>query len=262
LIHFKKRVAMSQARREVCRAHNISEEDAQKMVADATLFFLTADQKKSVIKRPELVKLCDLGRKPKQLQDYIIGQATLALSDTFGIEVKDLSKSSQYVLINKLAEDNGQFLKWSEKENAQMGLIFIILGLILMSNGKVTDELLFKFLKSLGLYEDEKPGKSKPVIDADVNETFDNDIKKFINDVLVTKQHYLKRERVQTADAEAEVYEYSWGERAENEVKESSVFKMVCDVFECEGKMFQEEWERIKNKEGLGDDFCTRGEAN
>jgi hypothetical protein len=35
------------------------------------------------------------------------------------------------------------------------------------------------------------------------------------------------------------VYEYSWGQRAHIEVKPSDVFKMVCDVYECDGTMFR-----------------------
>ena len=47
-------------------------------------------------------------------------------------------------------------------------------------------------------------------IDADVNETFDNDIKKFINDVLVTKQHYLKRYLITNHDCYCSCLDYSW----------------------------------------------------
>jgi len=180
--------------------------------------------------------------------------------DTFGIEVQELSKTSQYILINKLTENGGgEHLQWSDKESAQMGVTFVILGLILMSNDKVTDEVLFKFLKSIGLAEEDKAknSRSSNAMDPDVAELFDGDIRKFVNETLVAKQHYLKRERVQTVDQETEAYEYSWGERAEKEVKQSSVFKMVCEVYECEPKMFKEQMEKIKERENLDDDFFS-----
>jgi len=250
--------------REYLRSMNVTEDDAEKMVSDAVFFLLVSDQKKSILKRADLIKHCDLGKKPKNLQDYVISQAQRVLSDTFGINMVDLSKQNQYILTNKLTERSsvGELLHYSDKEAAQMGITFITLGLILMSNDKVTDEVLFKFYKLLGLYEEDKPkgvgGKaSSSAIDPDTAELFEGDIKKFVNEVLVGKQHYLKKERVNTGDPEQEVYEYTWGERAEKEVKQSTVFKMVCDVFECEPRMFKEQMEKVKQREGLDDDFFT-----
>merc|ERR1712098_637274 len=57
--------------------------------------------------------------------------------------------------------------------------------------------------------------------DPEVLDLFDGDVKKFVNDVLASRQHYLKRDRVDTGDPEVEQYEYTWGERAKLEVKES-----------------------------------------
>ena len=58
-----------------------------------------------------------------------------------------------YFLINQMQEnqddDSLQHITWSEKENAQMGLTFTILGLIFMSNGKVgnsCEEPIFFFI--------------------------------------------------------------------------------------------------------------------
>ena len=62
-----------------------------------------------------------------------------------------------------------------------------------------------------------------------VIEMFDGDIKKFVNDTLVIKQHYLKRERNQHVE-DAEQYDYFWGDRADAEIKQSLVFKMICEV--------------------------------
>ena len=82
-----------------------------------------------------------------------------------------------------------------------------------------------------------------PAVDQEVVDLFDGDVKKFVNETLVGKQHYLRRERVQVSwgniwksnhnhylrcviiiegpDPEVEIYEYSWGERAELEVSQS-----------------------------------------
>merc|ERR1712227_464983 len=75
-------------------------------------------------------------------------------------------------------------------------------------------------------------------------------IQKFVNDILVSRQHYLRRDRVETGDAEVEAYEYSWGERAKMEVRESDVLKMVCELYECEPRMFKEQYDKVVNNEG------------
>ena len=61
-------------------------------------------------------------------------------------------------------------------------------------------------------------------------------------------QHYLKRDRVETGDPEVEQYEYSWGERAKLEVKESD----VCELYECEPRMFKEQYDKVFDNEGEG----------
>merc|ERR1712227_637556 len=87
-------------------------------------------------------------------------------------------------------------------------------------------------------------------VDPELLVLFDGDIKKFVNDVLLTKQHYLKREKIDNNDPEVEVFEYSWGERAHLEVKESDVLKMVCELYHCEPRMFKEQYDKVVAAEG------------
>ena len=44
-------------------------------------------------------------------------------------------------------ETDKQHLTWSDKENAHLGLLYNVLGLIFMSNGVVREDVLFKFLR-------------------------------------------------------------------------------------------------------------------
>ena len=170
------------------------------------------------------------------------------------------SKKGCYYMINVIPEDQtdaeSQHISWGDRENAHMALTFAILGQIFMSNGKVTDEQLWKFLKLLGLSEEEdksgrRGGRSQDLgggdaVDPELAELFDGDVKKFVNEVLVNKQHYLKRDKVENNDPEVEVFEYSWGERAKLEVKESDVLKMVCELYECEPRMFKEQYDKVR----------------
>merc|ERR1712029_1214350 len=93
----------------------------------------------------------------------------------------------------------------SDKENGHLALTFVILGLIFMNNGKITEDNLFKFLKHLGVHEEDKGKKGRGAadtcgdpVDPEVLDLFDGDVRKFVNDVLASRQHYLKRDRVDT----------------------------------------------------------------
>jgi len=237
----------------------LDQDDVEKLVSDVVFYFLVADQKKQLIKRPELCKNCDLSRKSRSDQDSIIEKAKLHLATIFGIRVEELEhKKGHYILVNQLAEEeNGEndHIHWSDNDAGQMGLTFSILGLIFMNGGKVSDEVLFKFLKSLGVSEEivrKERGREKTVeVDPEVSALFGGDVKKFVNEVLVGKQHYLARVRVPSHDVEQEVYEYTWGDRAEKEVKRSSVLKMVCELYDnCSPKMFKEQLEKVIALEG------------
>jgi len=243
-------------------SHGLNDDDIDKMVADAAFYFLVADQKKALIKRADLCKYCDLSRKERKVQEQVIQEAMSHLLKTFGIRaVESETKKGCYFLINELIEnqedEETQHISWSDKENGHLALTFVILGLIFMNNGKITEDNLFKFLKHLGVHEEDKGKKGRGAadtcgdpVDPEVLDLFDGDVRKFVNDVLASRQHYLKRDRVDTGDPEVEQYEYTWGERARLEVKESDVLKMVCELYECEPRMFKEQYDKVVNAEG------------
>jgi hypothetical protein len=70
--------------------HNLNEADLQKMISDAVFYVLVADQKKSLIKRPDLLKACDLAKKPKPVQDHVINAVISQLGAIFGIQMQEL----------------------------------------------------------------------------------------------------------------------------------------------------------------------------
>ena len=131
-------------------------------------------------------------------------QAKERLCRVFGIKVTESdTKPGQYFLVNQLKEDGSdesvQHLVWGEKESGQMGVTFTILGLIFMNNGKISDDNLFKFLKQLGVAEEDRGkggktgGRGEDTVPEEVRDLFDGDMKKFVNDTLVGRQHYLHR---------------------------------------------------------------------
>merc|ERR1719483_1110417 len=131
-----------------------------------------------------------------------------------------------------------------------MGLTFSILGHVFMSGGRVSDENLMRFVRNLGLVGEEGKGRKGELggVDLEVSQLYDGDVKRWVNDTLVSKQQYLKRIRL--VEVEGEQYEYSWGDRAEAEVKKSSVLKFVCDLYGCRPRVFAEQYDIVKQEEG------------
>ena len=211
------------------------------------------------------MKTCDLNRKDRRIQEQVLDAAKNHLLKTFGIKVVESeTKKGNFFLINSLTEnqqdEDTQHIVWSDKENAQMALTFVILGLVFMSNGqKITEDNLFKFLKQMDLYDDDddvdqksnkrrKDANRNSIVDTEVIKMFDGDIKTFVNDVLVSKQHYLMRTKVETGDPEAQVFSYTWGERARQELNEKDVLSFVCECYECEPRMFKEQFDIVSKK--------------
>jgi len=232
---------------------NLNKDDINRMVSDVVLYCLITDQKKALIKRTDIVKQCNLGKGlSKNEIDKVMDLVERHLSDTFGMRLQEKEdRRGVFMLVNAISESSGQGnIQWKENESAQMGLTFSILGLIFMSGGRVLDETLMRFMKNLGIFVEDNRGRKveSGVIDPETNQLFDGDARRFVNDVLVNKQHYLKRTRI--IEVEGEQYEYAWGERAEAEVKKSSVLKFVCELYGCRPRVFAEQFEIVKQEEG------------
>lgn len=67
--------------------YGLSEEDVKKMVSDAVFFLLVADQKKSVIKRTDLMRTLELNKLARAVQEFVLSQASAKLLEVFGIKV-------------------------------------------------------------------------------------------------------------------------------------------------------------------------------
>jgi len=232
---------------------NLNKDDISRMVSDVVLYCLVTDQRKALIKRADIVKQCNLGKGLSKVEvDKVMEQVERHFMDTFGMRLQEKEdRRGVFMLVNTISESSGQGnIQWSDSETAQMGLTFSILGLVFMSGGRVMDDILIRFVRNLGLVAEDSRGRKgeQGSVEAEVSLLFDGDMKRFVNDTLVSKQQYLRRTRV--VEVEGEQYEYSWGERAEAEVKKSTVLKFVCELYGCRPRVFAEQFDIVKQEEG------------
>jgi len=232
---------------------NLNKDDISRMVSDVVLYCLVTDQRKALIKRADIVKQCNLGKGLSKVEvDKVMEQVERHFMDTFGMRLQEKEdRRGVFMLVNTISESSGQGnIQWSDSETAQMGLTFSILGLVFMSGGRVMDDILIRFVRNLGLVAEDSRGRKgeQGSVEAEVSQLFDGDMKRFVNDTLVSKQQYLRRTRV--VEVEGEQYEYSWGERAEAEVKKSTVLKFVCELYGCRPRVFAEQFDIVKQEEG------------
>ena len=247
----------------------LNEDDKKRLVADAVFFVLVQEQKRAVHKKGDILKAIGMTGRPRELQDHIMDKTAQKLEHVFGMTFDELpEKKGQYILVNKLFQTKDDIhIEISPKEKAHLAVLYSILGLIYMSNGVIRDEALDQFLEKMGLMargEDLPPtqvhqSRGQPRntaaslgISEDIYDTF-GDIKELIRKEWGQKQHYLDVARVDSTDADAAEsvsYEYSWGRRAELEVKKSDLLRKICKLYNCKPSAFKEQYDQIRKEEG------------
>ena len=146
-----------------------------------------------------------------------------------------------------------------------MGVLYSVLGLIYMSNGVIHDDVLDPFLVKMGLMghlEHMPPthlqrGLPRSTaaslgISEEVFNTF-GDVKELIRKEWGQKQHYIDAVQVESSEgdaAETRSFQYSWGKRAELEVKKSDLLRMICQLYNCKPSAFKEQYDKIRKEEG------------
>ena len=105
------------------------------MVSDLVLYCLVTDQKRGLIKRSDIVKHCNLGKGMSKVEvDRVMDQVERHFINTFGMRLQEKEdRRGVFMLVNTISETSGPGnIQWGDSETAQMGVIFAILGLVLM----------------------------------------------------------------------------------------------------------------------------------
>ncbi|KAK1420124.1 hypothetical protein QVD17_21466 [Tagetes erecta] len=153
----------------------ISEEEGDKLVAEVVRFILFKTHQNSgcPIKRDELTQLITKNYHNRSLPSLVLNKATTKLSTIFGYDMTELQRarpsstnqarssqssadSKSYIIKSQL--DPGVYRKHIEdtKKSHLTGFAFVVIGIINLAGGKITEESLWHHLGRLGVSQDDE----------------------------------------------------------------------------------------------------------
>lgn len=192
---------------------SISNEEKEKLVAEVIRYvlFKTHQSSGTPIKREELTQIVTRNYRHRALPGFVIDEAKAKLASIFGYEMRELNRarpssgnqprSSQlsvteaksYVVMSKIRSD--VYKEYVEnKDSAHLsGFTFVVIGIVYVAGGKITEENLWHQLKRLGLNDN---GESHSVL---------GDPKKALEDLV--DQRYLQKCKVNGPEGNSLFYE-------------------------------------------------------
>lgn len=199
---------------------DLSEEEKDKLVAEVIRYVLFKTHQNSgcPIKREELTQLITRNYHQRSLPAIVINQARSKLSTIFGYEMRELQRarpssanthssqqsvvdSKSYIIISQLPSD--VYRKYVENVNAAhlSGFAFVVISIVHLAGGKISDENLWHHLRRTGLNENDEShpelGNVKQALEA------------------LVQQRYLQKNRVNGPEGNTLFYELA--ERALDE---------------------------------------------
>ncbi|KAJ0988411.1 hypothetical protein J5N97_006767 [Dioscorea zingiberensis] len=212
----------------------ISQEEKDKLVAEVIRYvlFKTHQSAGCPIKRDELTQLITKNYRQWSLPALIINEATEKLSSIFGYEMRELQRSrsssnkqgrmsqqssadaKSYIVVSQLPSDI--YCKFvNNKENAHVtGFTFVVISIIHLAGGKLSEDNLWHHLRRLGLNEsdDKHPlfGSTKQALES------------------LVQQRYLRKEKVNCPEGNTVMYELA--ERALDESVSEKVKDYIAQI--------------------------------
>ncbi|KAG1342348.1 putative non-structural maintenance of chromosomes element 3 [Cocos nucifera] len=201
--------------------------EKDKLVAEVIrhVLFKTYQSSGCPIKREDLTQLITKNYRQRALPAFVINEAREKLSSIFGYEMKELQRSrpssnrqgratqqgtaeaKSYVLVSKVpSEIYSKYIedKWTSHVT---GFTFIVISIVHLAGGKISEENLWHQLRRLGLNEN------------DENHPFFGNTKQTLE--MLVQQRYLLKEKVNGPEGNAVLYEL-----AERALDESIIEKL------------------------------------
>ncbi|KAL2645080.1 hypothetical protein R1flu_012667 [Riccia fluitans] len=199
----------------------LSDEETKKLVAEVMryMLFKNYQQPGVPVSRVDLVSLITKNYKQRYLPSHVIVMAQKKLADVFGLEMKELcrirsqtktgrgslidrqAETKEYVLRSKVPADLRKEYIDTPESAALNSFAATVIGIIKCAGEKCPEEVLWQNLKRLNIRED------------DTNHPTFGNVKNTVE--TLTKQRYIQKEKLTTAEGDGFVYELA--ERALDE---------------------------------------------
>ncbi|KAL3537012.1 hypothetical protein ACH5RR_000378 [Cinchona calisaya] len=227
---------MSSAREELSQ-FDISNEEKDKLVGEVTryILFKTEQSNGCPIKREELTQIITKKNyRQKNLPTFVINEAKSKLSSIFGYELRELQRSrpssatqgrasssqqygadaKSYIIVSQLPADVYKKYVENDETSHVTGFTFVVLGIIHLAGGKITEDNLWHHLRRLGLCENEEShpilGKIKLALEA------------------LVQQRYLQKDKVSGPEGNTLLYEFA--ERALDDAIKSRIQEYISQI--------------------------------
>lgn len=178
-------------------------------------FLLEKYKMKEPIMQTALLKI--INKKYKEHFPEILRRASERMELIFGLELKEVNRSNHtYTLVSKLSlpSDGGHGGQSDERGLPSSGLLMTLLGVIFMKGNRATEEEVWEFLNTLGVYAGRRHlifGEPRRLITKDL-----------------VQQKYLKYRQVPHSDPPH--HEFLWGPRAHAETTKMKVLEVLAKI--------------------------------
>lgn len=199
----------------------------QREVAAVIRLALSAESRRSSLKRDEISKKCS--NQSGMSIDSMISSANSKLSAVFGYkiielppresykleELPDKRGTRSYVVVNVHDKPQNYLEAFEKSENTHLiGILHTILAIIMGNGGLISDVQLYTNLKKLGLHQsDTLPHEQKVTLES------------FLN--TLTRQSYLEKKKAAVGNHDSE---FSWGTRALVEIGEENIGHFIIEI--------------------------------
>ncbi|XP_018684137.2 uncharacterized protein LOC103992237 isoform X1 [Musa acuminata AAA Group] len=199
----------------------VSREEKDKLVGEVIRFVLFKTHQNSgcPIKREELTQLITKNYRQRSLPALVINEAREKISNIFGYEMKELQRSrpasnkqgrapqqsaveaKSYIVLSQLPADIYSKYIEDKKTSHMTGFTFVVISIVHLAGGKISEENLWHHLRRLGLNE------------SDENNAVFGNTKQTLE--MLVHQRYLQKEKVNGPEGNIIMYELA--ERALDE---------------------------------------------
>ncbi|XP_007954402.1 melanoma-associated antigen B2-like [Orycteropus afer afer] len=196
-------------------------------------FLLEKYKAKKHISKADMIKI--INKRFKEQFPEILRRASEHIEVIFGLEVKEVDSKGQYYTIVRKWEISKEENIYGGGRYHKNGLLLPLLGLMYVIGKRATEEKIWQFLNSLGVYDGER-------------HIIFGDPRKLITKDLV-QEKYLEYQQVPNSDPPR--YEFLWGPRAYDEANKTKVLEFLAKVSDMKPSTFQALYEEIRReKEG------------